>query len=179
MLAPSCRVCVACRQPINPAEIKRPESPTAYPYEAYGSASPTLPVRFSWLVFFIVLVFWLLLAVVAQRFLGTVRSQWVMGSLVLLSSAWVFYDAHAKLIPKPLRWALGALLLWIVFFPWYLARRQNPAAPCRFMEVEVSPITRALLTALVIFFLVGLVLMMLKGLGMAAMMRPGDWQQWP
>ena len=25
MLGPSCRVCVACKQPLNPAEIKRPE----------------------------------------------------------------------------------------------------------------------------------------------------------
>lgn len=168
MLAPSCRVCVACKQPINPAEIRSPEPTPAAAFEPPRLAEPSPTALFSWPLFFKVLLAWLVLAILSQSFLGAVRSQLLLVSLVLVTSAWVFYDARAKAIPKPLRWGVGSLLLWIVVFPWYLARRQNPAAPCRFVEAEVGPLTRALLTVLVIFFLVGLLLMVLKGLGMAS-----------
>ena len=86
-------------------------------------------------------------------------------SAVLLTSAWVYYDAHNKRVPKPLRWGLGSLLLWIVVFPWYVVRRRNPAAPCRFVEAEASSLTRLLLAPLVIFLLLGFVIIVLKQMG--------------
>ncbi len=95
----------------------------------------------------------------------------LLGSVVILTSAWVFYDAHNKPVPKPLRWGLGSLLLWIVVFPWYLARRRDPVAPCRF-EAEVSPLTRLLLVVLIIFFLLGFVIIVLKQLGVATTILP-------
>jgi hypothetical protein len=88
----------------------------------------------------------------------------LLGSVVILTSAWVYYDAHNKLVPKPLRWGLGSLLLWIVLFPWYLARRKDPAAPCRLEEVSSRTL---LLAPLVIFFLMGFVIIVLKQLGVA------------
>ena len=165
MLGPSCRVCVACKQPVNPAEIKRPEPPAALTFEPRGPALQVSPGRFSWPLFLAVLLGWFLLAGLAEKFLGPVRAQLLLGSLVILSSAWVFYDAHDKLVPKPWRWGVGSLLLWIIVFPWYLARRRDPAAPCRFVEAEVRPLTRVLLAALIIFVLLGLVIMVLQQLG--------------
>jgi len=174
MLGPSCRVCVACKQPINAAEIKRPEPPPAPRFEP--PPGPTLqvsPVRFSWPIFFVVLLGWFLLAGLAERYLGPARAQLLLGSVVILSSAWVFYDAHNKLVPKPLRWGLGSLLLWIVVFPWYLARRRDPVAPCRFVEAEGRPLTRLLLAVLVMVILLALIVMMLEQLGVVKAIPPG------
>src|SRR6516164_4729191 len=127
MLGPSCRVCVACKRPINPAEIKRLELPVGGTFEPRTPTVQPSSWQFSWRIFFIVLVFTVLLAEAAERFLGPVRSALLADSAVLLTSAWVYYDAHNKRVPKPLRWGLGSLLLWIVVFPWYVVRRRNPA----------------------------------------------------
>jgi hypothetical protein len=116
-------------------------------------------------MFLIVLLSWYLLGSAAEKFLGTQRSELLLGSVVLLTSAWVYYDAHDKLVPKPLRWGLLSLLVWIVVFPWYLARRRDPVAPCRF--VEASSLRRLLLALLVISVLLGVAIMALKELGVA------------
>jgi hypothetical protein len=112
-----------------------------------------------------VLLGWLLLAGLAERVLGPLRSQFLLGGVVILSSAWVFYDAHNKLVPKPYRWGVGSLLLWIVIFPWYLARRRDPIAPCRYVEAEFRGLTRLLLLVLIIVVLLGFVVMVLQQLG--------------
>ncbi len=161
MLAPTIRVCVVCKQPIDPAQIKRPalEPP---PVEVHPS--PVVPrARFSWPIFLSVLVVWLLAAAISQRLLGYMKSQLALGSAVVLSSIWVFLDAERKAVPKPLRWGIGSLLLWILVFPWYLARRRSPQAACPFVEGEVGPITRALFFILVTFFLLGAILIIVKG----------------
>ena len=89
-----------------------------------------------------------------------------MYGVVILTSAWVFYDAHHKLLPKPLRWGLLSLLVWIVVFPWYLARRRDPVAPCPF--VEASSLSRLLLALLVISVLQGIaIILVLKQLSVA------------
>ena len=165
MLASSCRVCVVCKQPINPAEIKKPEPPVAPRFEPRSPAAHSSAARFSWSIFLAVLLSWVLLAALAERFLGPVRSQLLLGGVVVLSSAWVFYDAHDKLVPKPLRWGLGSLLLWIVVFPWYLARRRDPHVPCRLVEANLRPLARLLLAAVVIFVLLGIVTWLLKQFG--------------
>lgn len=99
----------------------------------------------------------------AQRLLGPVKAQLVLGGMVILSSIWVFFDAHEKRVAKPLRWGVGSLLMWILVFPWYLARRKTPQAPCPFIEAEAGPLARALLFALVIFFLLAVAVVILKG----------------
>jgi len=167
MLGPSCRVCVACQQPINPVEIKRPEPPAGVTFEPRRPAVEPSSSRFSWPIFFVVLLFWFLLAGAAERLLRPAWSQLLLGGVVILTSVWVYYDAHDKLVPKPLRWGLGSLLLWIVVFPWYLARRRDPVAPCRFVEAEVSSLTRLLLATLLILAVLGIVIMVLKQLSVA------------
>jgi hypothetical protein len=167
MLGPSCRVCVACKQPINPVEIKRPEPLAGETLERRRPAVEPSSSRFSVPIFLVVLLFWLLLARTAEKFLTPAWSNSLLGSVVLLTSIWVYYDAHAKLVPKPMRWGLGSLLLWIVVFPWYLARRRDPIARCRFDEVEVSSLTRLLLVVLLCLAFLGIVTVVLKQLGVA------------
>lgn len=104
-----------------------------------------------------------MVAMVLHHFLGPVKSQWVLGGFVVLSSAWVFFDAQEKRVPKPFRWSMGALLFWILIFPWYLSRRRTPQAACPFVEAEVGPVARALLLVLVLFFLFTLAALIMKG----------------
>jgi hypothetical protein len=157
MLAPTCRVCVSCKQPIDPAQIKtaRPvELPAALPMLAPEPA----PVRFSWTMFFGVLAVSWLATLVALRFLGLVEGQIVVSGLQLLTAVWVFWDARQKMIQKPLRWGLGSLVLWIVIFPWYLVRRQKLEAPCPFVEAESGPFIRVILLVVFILFLLAVIL---------------------
>jgi hypothetical protein len=164
MLAPTCRVCVACKQPVDPALIRtRPAAPISAPEPPKESLPPPEPARFSWPIFLSVLAAWLLAALITQQLLGPEISQWVLGSVVILSSAWVFYDAQRKGVAKPLRWGIGVVLLWVVVFPWYLARRRTPKAPCPFIEGEAGPLARTLLFFLMIFFLLGIAIMLFKG----------------
>lgn len=162
MLAPSCRVCVACQQPIDFTKIQRLRL-------ARGTLLPQITppkiarAQFSWRIFLLVLAIWLVVGTAAQRLLGPVKAQLVLGGVVILSSVWVFFDAHEKRVAKPLRWGVGSLLMWILVFPWYLARRKTPQAPCPFIEAEAGPLARALLFALVIFFLLAIAVVILKG----------------
>jgi hypothetical protein len=158
MLAPTCRVCVACKQPISPAECGRLQAVAAPAGTLQPLACPS-PVRFSWRTFLIVFGIWLIVATVVQRLLGPIKSQLALAGVQILSSLWVFYDAQERGVPKALRWGLGSLLLWPIVFPWYLARRSVPQAPCPFVEAPVNPITRALLIVL----LVVIFLLILKG----------------
>ena len=49
------------------------------------------------------------------------------------------------------------MLLLILIFPWYLARRRTPQSPVPFVEAEVGPLARFLLFALLFFFLASLI----------------------
>jgi len=150
LLAPSCRVCVACKHPIDPAEIRKPRVLRA-------ASEPTRrepePVRFSWRIFLIVFAIWVVGASLVQRYMDPLKGQLVLLGVQILSSFWVLYDALEKRLPKPHRWGMGTLLLWPIIFPWYLARRKRPRQPCPFVEARVSPITGAvLLILLAVFF---------------------------
>jgi len=152
LLAPSCRVCVACKHPIEPAEVRRPRV-------LQGAVEPTRrepePVRFSWRIFLIVFAIWAVGASLVQRYMEPLNGQLALGGVQILCSFWVLYDALEKRLPKPYRWGMGALLLWPIIFPWYLARRKQPRRPCPFVEAQVSPITGvALLVLLVVLFYV-------------------------
>jgi hypothetical protein len=161
MLAPSCRVCVACKEPIDPSRIGRPK-PDGAALDSQGlqpSSHPPEPLRFPWRVFFIVLAFWLPGALLIQRFLNPTKSQLILAGVQLLTSVWVFFDAQAKRVPQPLKWGLGSLLLWPLIFPWYLGRRSKPAAPCPFVEAPAGRIARTVLFVLLIV----VVFLILKG----------------
>ena len=163
MLAASCRVCVACKTPVDLTRIQKAEP--EFLFMPAGTPLPRAvePARFSWGIFFAWLVIYLSAAILTTRFLGENGSKYVMGGFVLLSSMWVFFDAQRKGVPKPLRWVLGALLLWIVVFPWYLSRRRTPHAPCPFIEGEAGPVARVLFFILMAFFLIGALLIIFQG----------------
>ena len=152
LLAPSCRICVACKHAIDPNEIRKPSVPRA-------AAEPTQPepepVRFSWRIFLIVFALWVAGASLVQHYMDPLKGQLVLGSVQILCSFWVLYDALQKRLPKPQRWGIGTLLLWPIIFPWYLARRSEPTRPCPFIESRVSPRMLAVLfIVLIVFFYV-------------------------
>jgi len=160
LLGASCRVCVACKQPIDPAQIVRSPSVVAAATPAILQAVER--ARFSWLIFSVVLMLWILAATGVHKLLGPARAQRALLGVVLFSSVWVFHDARRKGVPKPARWALGSLLLWIVFFPWYLSRRRTPQAACPVIETEATPLVRALLVVLMVLLLLGIVGLIVK-----------------
>jgi hypothetical protein len=149
LLAPSCRVCVACKHVIDPGEISKPRV-----LRVVGRPEPQEPepVRFSWRTFLVVFSVWVVGASLVQRYMDPLKGQLVLGGVQILSSFWVLYDALEKRLPKPQRWGMGTLLLWPIIFPWYLARRGRPRQPCPFVEAPASPITRALLLILLVIF---------------------------
>jgi len=162
MLAPSVRTCPSCRQAIDPNEIARPEIviPIAEQVIPLPSASREY-ARFSWAIFFATLGIWLVVAFVVEALLGYEKSQFALGGLVILSSAWVLHDARKNNIPKAVRWSIGSVLLWIIIFPWYLARRRTPKAACPFIEGEGRHV-RTLLFILLVFFLLMSLMLLLK-----------------
>ena len=128
LLAPACRVCVACRKPIDFGAVGRPKEAALPAAPAPGTAPRPEPVRFSWPIFFAVLGVSCLLLIVLQ---GIWKEQQqillAMAGVETLAGVWVFFDASRKGSPRPLRWALGTMFLPLVIFPWYLAR--TPSTP--------------------------------------------------
>ena len=161
MLAATCRVCVACRQPIDPAKIVRAPVPSQPLPEHVPPPLPT--VRFPWGAFIVAFALSMVTAEGLLAAVGPLKTQLVLGGVQILSSFWVFYDAQRRGIPKPLRWGLGTLLLWLVILPWYLIRRRVPQAACPFVERPTGPITRAILFALMVFILLSVVMAVFNG----------------
>jgi len=155
LLAPSCRVCVACHHSIDPAEVHKPVAAPALELPARRELEP---VRFSWRSFLTIFAIWVVGATLVQRLMPPLRAQLVLGGVQILCSFWVLFDALEKHLPRPLRWGMGTLLLWPIVFPWYLARRNYPNRPCPFIEARVKP---TLMAALFILLAI-LVYVMLK-----------------
>jgi hypothetical protein len=162
LLGPSCRVCVACKRPINPAEIAHPPE-VALPAAQAPSTEPRPgQVRYSWPIFFAVLGVSCLIAVIFQGLWKDQQQVFLaMGGVQTLTGLWVFFDAQRQGIPRPFRWSMGTLFFPIVIFPWYLARRKTPKLRVPFLE-EV-PITRLLLIALLFFLLANLIFYIVQG----------------
>jgi hypothetical protein len=142
LLAPSCRVCVACQHAIDPTEIRKPG---VLPAVGKPAGRELEPVRFSWRTFLIVFGIWVVGATLVQLRMAPLKAQLVLGGVQILCSLWVVFDALEKRLPRPLRWGMGTLLLWPIIFPWYLARRSRPRQPCPFIEARAKPITLAVL----------------------------------
>ncbi len=147
LLGPACRVCVACKRAIDPAELRKPQ---VLPAIAMPERRELEPVRFSWRTFVIVFAIWVVGATLVQSRMPPTRAQLVLGGVQILCSLWVLFDALQKGLPRPFRWGMGTLLLWPVIFPWYLARRVRPRQPCPFIEGRVSPRTLAVLIVLLV-----------------------------
>jgi hypothetical protein len=168
MLAPTCRVCVACKHRLDPAEIVLQQKAAATAIPAAAAEAKPEPVRYPWPLFFAVLAFSFLAGLVYATaiYLGLVKeehAQLVMRGAPILVGLWVFFDALRHGVSRPLRWALGTMLILAVVLPWYLARRKKPQSPVPFVEAEIGPVTRFLLFALLIFILASLIFYVVKG----------------
>ena len=164
MLAPSVRICPSCKCVIDAKDIVRPAEVVMPDVEPVVLPPPAPEyARFSWGIFFATLGIWLAVGLFTESLLGAEKGQFVLGAVVVLSSLWVLRDARQHNIPKPLRWSLGSLLLWIVIFPWYVSRRRTPNAECPFIEGESGKVARTLLFILLIFFLISLLMLLIKG----------------
>ena len=163
LLGPSCRVCVSCKHPINPSEIARtPAVPLAVAHAA--SAQTRLePVRYPWRILVAVMAIGIILGLIALALLGEQNGPKVIQAIPILAGLWVFFDAFRRRLPRPLRWGVGTMLLLALVFPWYLARRSKPESPVPFVEAEAGPVTRILLIALLVFFLIGLIFNIVQG----------------
>jgi hypothetical protein len=163
LLAASCRVCVACRHAIDPAEIARPPAVAVLATPARVEEAKPGSVRFPWRLFFAVLGISFFLAQIFLELWGAQKAQLAMGGVQTLAGIWVFFDALWQRIPRPLRWGVGSMLLPVIVFPWYLARRRLPQSPCPFVEADVRPLTRFLLFALIVFFLLSVIFYFVQG----------------
>jgi hypothetical protein len=163
LLGASCRVCVACGHTIDPAQIVRPQGAVAIAPPAQASETKPVPVRYPWRIFFAVLVISFLLAQVFIELWGLEKAQLAMGGVQTLAGIWVFFDALSQRIPCPWRWGLGSMLLPVIIFPWYLARRRVPQSACPLFEREVGPIIRFLFFALAAVFLLSAILYVVHG----------------
>ncbi len=162
MLAATCRVCVSCKQAIDPAALLKVETPA--PAAIVAVPEPSLPPgRFSWPIFFLTLGVSWLAASLAVAFLGMVPAKLLFVGLTIGSSLWVIFDAQAKRIPKPWRWGTASLILWIAFFPWYLSRRRTPRGLCPFVEGEKSLLPRLLVALFLLQFLLAILVAIKKG----------------
>jgi hypothetical protein len=158
LLGSTCRVCVSCKLPIDPARIQRSVPIPAVPLPELTQPQ-IAPVRFSWPILFAVLGgLWVVAAICVVAFGADAvqKMQLPMSLLPLVCGLIVFWDARQMKVRKPLRWALGVALLWIVFFPWYLARRQKLNAPVPFVESESGAFTRVMILVIFISFLLSI-----------------------
>ncbi len=162
LLAPTCRVCVACRQPIDLAAIARKPDVAVRVTPEVAATVQRERVPFPWRLLFIVVGAGMFLGIASVAVWGEEKGPVVIQSLPVFAGIWVFFDAVRRRLPRPLRWGVGTMLLLAVFLPWYLARRSKPQATV-VLEAELTPGVRALLIALLMFLLMGLVLAIMRG----------------
>jgi hypothetical protein len=163
LLAPTCRVCVACKHPIDRAELARRHAVAASRPLMAGTEPLPAPVRYPWRLLFTFLGISFAMAVVFEALWGQEKAQLAMGGAQTLAGVWVFFDAVRQRVARPFRWAMGSMLLPVVIFPWYWARRRTPQAPVPFVEAEAGPVTRLLLYVLLAFVLASLIYYKVKG----------------
>jgi hypothetical protein len=157
LLGPSCRICVACKQPINPAEIARTPAAPVVATSAPSTHIKADPVRYPWRILFAVLGVGIILSLISIALLGEQKGPLLIQTVPLFAGIWVFFDAARRRLPRPFRWAMGTVLLLAVVFPWYLARRNKPESAVPFIEAETGRTTRILLIALLVFFLISVI----------------------
>ena len=155
-----CRVCVACREVVDSARIPRPSPPEISPAPTEEDA-PRPVVRFPWEYSVLLLLGGAAAITVLGFLLGRTPAQFVFQAFQVLCAVWVFHDARAYGISRPLRWSLGTLFLWIILFPWYLVRRRRLSYACPL--VEESPYFPWVLVF--IYLVVALILIQVIGSG--------------
>lgn len=165
MLAPECRVCVACRKPIDLARVSyAPTAPPPQPTQPKQAPAAKGKTQFSWPMFLAFVGGWIVLANVVAYFFHGVPTDLAAAAfaLQLVCAAWVFYDARHITLPHPWRWGLLTLFLWLIFFPWYLNRRRTPESPCPVIEAQTSVLFRALVWFVLLMLAFTVVAMIFK-----------------
>ena len=162
MLGSDVRVCVSCRKPIDPSQIKAAEA--IYTSQPAQSTPRTQPqVRFPWSVFVVFLVLGSVMTSEGLTALGFLKAMLVFLAIQILSSIWVFYDANQRGIPKPLHWGIGSLFFWLPIFSWYLVRRRQPQAACPLIEAGGWQFFRTLALIFSVTMLLTVLLRLLLG----------------
>jgi len=171
MLGPGVRVCAACRQPIDPSQIKAVPSGSAVQTPVFA-LRPQAQVRFPWGVFVVFLVLGSVMTSEGMTALGFLKAVLVFLAIQVLSSLWVFYDAHQKGIPKPFYWSIGSLFFWLPIFSWYLVRRRQPQAACPLIEAGPWRFLNTLLLIFVVSMFLTLLLRLVLGPGPSQKSQP-------
>ena len=128
------------------------------------SAQPKAqPVRYPWRILVAVMAIGMILGLISLALFGEQNGPKVIQAIPILAGFWVFFDAYRRRLPRPFRWSIGTMLLLALVLPWYLARRSRPESPVPFVEAEAGPVTRILLIALLVLFLIGLVFNVVQG----------------
>jgi hypothetical protein len=162
MLGSDVRVCVSCRKPIDPSQIKAAEAIyTSQPAQSTPRAQPQ--VRFPWSIFVVFLLLGSVMTSEGVTALGFLKAMLVFLAIQILSSIWVFYDAHQRGIPKPLHWGIGSLFFWLPIFSWYLVRRRQPRAACPLIEAGGWQFLRTLALIFSVTMLLTVLLSLLLG----------------
>jgi hypothetical protein len=104
--------------------------------------------------------------------LGPLKALLVIGAIQVLSSIWVFYDAHQKSIPKPLYWGIGSLFFWLPIFSWYLVRRRQPEAACPAIEGGAWQFLRTLVLIFAVTTLLTVLMSLILGNGRGPSQKP-------
>jgi hypothetical protein len=162
MLAPTCRVCVACGERIEPAEIIMSRRALDGLPGTEDQRPASQLTQFSWLFFFANLAGAMVVISVAIRLVGVDTSKLAFVGFTLVCAGWVFYDARAKGIAQSWRWSIMTVFFWIVFFPWYLSRRRTPRIPCSVIEKPTSVFFRVLFWSVVILLFLGFIAAVVK-----------------
>jgi hypothetical protein len=163
MLGPDVRVCVACRQAIDPSQIKL--AVVASTPQIHFTPRAQAQVRFPWGIFLVFLVLGSVMTSEGATALGPLKALLVIGAMQVISSIWVFYDAHQKGIPKPFHWGIGSLFFWLPIFSWYLVRRRQPQAACPQIEAGAWQFLRTLVLIFVVTMFLTILLSLLLGAG--------------
>jgi len=161
MLGPGVRVCAACRETIDPAQIRLPLlQPRAQDAAAVAQKAPEKPrnTPFPWTILLAFIVGIVALSSVAEVRLGVTTTIRLFSLIPPATALWVIFDALRKRVPRPLQWGLGTMLLWPVVFPWYLARRRQLDTVCPFVESGARALLRIVFLWLLINALAALFL---------------------
>jgi hypothetical protein len=151
-----CRICGACKAAVEPPTLVRTPPPAdSIPEESAGA--PPAVVSFPWKGWLVLLGASMLAGNFLEGMIGRTQTYTLFYVLEVLCAVWVYQDARSKNLPTPLRWSLGTLLVWVVVFPWYLARRRRATASCPFVEGNPRLFAGALLAFLLLSLVIFLV----------------------
>ena len=64
--------------------------------------------------------------------------EWLGIVFLIISAAWVYSDAKDRNSSSPVLWAVGVIMLWIIFFPLYFIMRPKKSTPPSLLQQKPS-----------------------------------------